>query len=231
MHTIQKSALAFPLLILLAFAGASSTNAGDGLFISGTVVGYRTACVNGAHVPQINFQLQARNDGSTPLILLKPSLDFEVRVFFDQSNSAFSGFRYNPSLPEPFAKAMEDDYDHMAVYMSNIDLPTPPARASFVLQPGRYYEFELPVWIKEGFDLPISPNPGGFGAKCEGSPGRPIPEHTSLRLQLRMSPKKHGQSENFFRTLRTKWQSTGTFLLDSNGDVVYRTESILLPNR
>lgn len=229
--------LLFLVTMVLPAAGSPSDN--KGLYVSGSVTGLSTRCINDEPVPQIQVYLQMRNDGDVPVILLIPPLDFDVTVFFEEitsntpnSRTGFKALRYNPYLDNPFGKVTSEDYDHMASYFRRIDSPTPSDSTTFVLEPGRTYEFHDTIWVKGGFHLPERPIPEGVryeGVKCLYNGVKPIPEHPSFRLEYRMSPKNHKQPEDLFRRLRERWSKSGNFLLDSNGDVHYRTAGIVLP--
>ncbi|HMO80460.1 MAG TPA: hypothetical protein PKD24_06690 [Pyrinomonadaceae bacterium] len=229
--------LLFLVTMVLPAAGLPSDN--QGLYISGSVTGLSTRCINDEPVPQIGVYLQIRNDGDVPVILLTPTFSFEVRVFFDEIGSTtadkrtgLEALRLNPYLKNPFGRSTTDDYDHMSPYFRRIDKPEPPSESTFILEPGRSYEFRDTIWVKGGFHLPERPIPDGEryeGIKCLYNWVKPIPEHPSFRLEYRMSPKKYRQPEDLFRRFRDRWRDTGNFLLDSSGDVFYRTEAIALP--
>ncbi len=233
------SSILILLLLLLATLVSGAATSNKDLFISGSVTGLSTRCIYNEPVPQISVYLQIRNDDNVPVILLTPTFSFEVRVFFDEIGSTtadkrtgLEALRLNPYLKSRFGRSTTNDYDHMSPYFRRISSPTPPSQGTFVLEPGRSYEFRDTIWVKGGFHLPERPIPDGErykGVKCINDWVKPIPEHPSFRLEYRMSPKTHKQPEDLFRRLRERWSKSGNFLLDSNGDVHYRTASIVLP--
>jgi hypothetical protein len=214
------------LILIAAFSVSAQKLANHGLVLTGSVVGLDTKCINGKPTPQIHLYMQFRNNGDIPLILNPPSWVFDKKIEFaggvgsdpTRRLASASTFRFNPYLDNPFGSPKRDDYDPSPHFFKLLDSSAP--NAKMIIEPGRYYEYQDVVWVKEGFKLDLE-----FGKSQKGceSTKVPVPEYPSFRLEYRLSDQRTG----LFKTLQERWKEFGYLVLDDSGDIAYKSESIL----
>jgi hypothetical protein len=228
-------------LLGLAFPASGRTEAGNNLHITGTVLSFTGRCIDNEIVPQIGLYLQARNDGTDPIILFSPTFEFEIRAFFDgmgsngsESNSGITALRYHPNLGNSIRIDPRFYDEYLRQYFAQNDSAVPDSRHTTIIEPGGYHEFTQTIWVKVSSEIiksersrAMPPQPDGL--QCNDFRVRPDPKHQSFRLEFRLSPKQYGQPDSYFRRLRDRWRDVGNLPLDGNGAVFFRTESIVLP--
>lgn len=215
--------------IWLVMAAASSA-AQDPLVLTDTVTGIHTFCYKDKPpMAAISLLLQFRNDGNEPLIVLTPNLLFDDYVNFgtattETTHGQIKSLTFNPYLSDdPFRTATtKEDIDHRWSLFRKLKESSPP-----VLEPGAYREFRYQLLLTSGFkfDQKIVIKPP---SECPGAPP-PIAEHQYFSLELRLPSKREPSGDvDIFKKLADRWKKDGRLVLDDSGDVVYRSQRIIL---
>jgi hypothetical protein len=200
------------------------------LVLTGSVSKIRTFCYKDrAPVAWLDLTFQFRNDGDEPLVVIQPNnLLFEKKAYFGTSahnapNLTAETLTYNLYKPEdPFSTVVSaDDYDpRPGLFRSITSRPS-------VIEPGAFHEFQSALLIRNGFKFDeelIKRRP----ASCEEA-DEPLPQHPILSVEYRLSAKRAPSgNDNFFRDLAAKWKSSGRLVLDPSGDLVYKSQLIIL---
>jgi hypothetical protein len=218
------------IIILFCLAAChSAANANGPLFLSGAVIDTKVICVHEKPAVEINLLMQWRNDGNEPLILLNPFYIFETRATFGSRENAsekhISGdvLSYNPYLKDPYGKTTEDDYDPVANYVRLMKGRFLIGR-EVTVEPGRYHESLEIVRIRNGFRFVDSA--GKTVTNCNSAKLKAVPDYEYFKLEFFLSLKKYKGGEDALASLRRNWRKKGNFLLNSSGDISYRSESI-----
>jgi hypothetical protein len=177
----------------------------------------------------VGLFIQFRNDGEVPLLLIRPTFLFTTKVNFisnepgnpvDKIVSA-DLLRYNPYLENPYGPASRDDYDPFPSFVKKLDVPEPP----FILASGGYLEFHDTLWVKNGFRFDTGSD--AMQKECEAKKAKPIPEYPSFNVEYHLSLKKYDRGTDLLKNLQNRWKRFGHLLLDSNGDVSFKSEPIV----
>lgn len=213
-------------LFCLAF-GHTIANANGPLFLSGAVIDTKVICVHEKPAVEINLLLQYRNDGNEPLFLIEPFYIFETRLLFgNQSTENITGnvLSYNPYLDDRFGKATERDYDPISGYVRNLKGQSTPDHYAITIESGRYHESREIVRVRNGFRFVDADGKNVTG--CDATRIIAKPEYSHFKLEYFLSLKKFKDGEDILTNLRRRWRDRGNFLLNSSGDISYRSESI-----
>ena len=219
--------VAFEVAFLATLSADAQKFSIKDLELTGTLVSISTRCIDGHPIPQVSYALQFRNAGNEPAILIRPSSLFRKRLEFasiENSNSVVSGdvLTYNPYLENPFGQAQSSDYDPFPYFMESLNKSDPPV----ILNAGNYYEFVDTVWVRNGFE--VQEENENKSKKCEERKVKVVPNYLYFNIEYSLSVKKYDSGNEFFKRLRTRWRSSGELLLDSNGDVSYKSTRIFI---
>lgn len=203
------------------------------LVLTGSVVKTGVRCINDKPVAEIITYFQFRNDGDETLLLIMPAAPLlETKLEFADSSrgsgkrSTFSvnSFVYNPYLENPFGKATVEDYDPVPRFLYALDSATIPSRNMIAVAPGAYHEFRNTLWPESGFR--IEAIKGASAQACEPSSYTAAPEHLSFRVVFRLAI--NSRADGLLARLRDRLRRFGTLVMTDRGDVVYRSEEIVL---
>ena len=158
--------------------------------------------------------------------MITPSYFFTTKVNFvadklgDPTERIVSAdvVKYNPYLENPYGPASKDDYDPFPSFISAAEPP-------FTIAPGGYWEFQHAVWVKSGFSIKMRSDI--TQKECEQSRAKPVPEFSSFYLEYHLSLKNYDRGTDLPKTLQNRWKQFGHLLLDSNGDVSFKSERIV----
>jgi hypothetical protein len=216
------------LAVVLSVPGQRT--AGKSLVLSASVVKIGSTCIDGTPVARIQLYIQFRNDRDSTVLILPPELFFERRVRFANDASgdtqggtvAVNSLLYDPYLDNPFGPRTRDDYDAVSGYVGKLKAGNTRFKQ---IEPGKYYEFQDVIWLKHGFRLEASSAKGQ--GRCKDDNLIPEPEYSSFELEYHFSAKKYEGETDLLKDLRDRWKPFGDLLLDTNGDISYKSEKIL----
>lgn len=221
--------------------GVANNFANSSIKLSGSVVDIGVGCAYEKPFAAVSLLMQFYNSGNEPVILLHPSFDFQTRVLFARSSSdkqndkSLTGdvLTYNPYLDDPHGVVTSYDYDHLLGLINSLKLQSKeenskPSNSWKVIEPGGYYEFRSGLMVRNGFKFVKSP--AAKDEKCEPKNYEAYPENDSLTVEYLFSLKKYKDGEDLFLALRDAWRPHGNLLLNTDGNILYRSESITIPN-
>lgn len=219
------------LLFLLVSVPPSHAQekASNNLVLTGSVANVQAYCYKGRRpMAWLDLVMQFRNDSDEPVIIIQPNLIFDRKAYLSSSpdnthSIAVETLVYNPYLADPFSTVIrQEDYDYRPALFGEL-----PKRRK-VIEPGGFYEFRTDLLVTSGFKFDARFEKAQ-PSECKDA-AAPIPEHQFLFVEYRLSGKK-APSENadFFRELADRWKTFGRLVLDSRGDIVYKSQMIILP--
>lgn len=193
------------------------------LVLTGTVVNSRTFCYKGQKpLAAIELLMQFRNDGSEPIIVVKPpSLLFDLNVTYSDGTSTKS-LTYNPyNLDNPFRTTItRDDFDYRPVLFEKI------GTSPNIIEPGRFLEFRDTVLVSSGFRFEAQIEKEHPSECSDAKP--PVPQHQSFSLEYRIPVTREPSANvDVFNKLQERFREKGKFILN-NGEVLYRSQVITI---
>ncbi len=225
-NQMKRFNLLLSLFLVLYFPVIAQKLENHGLVISGSVSGVETECLAGKPFMRVRLFMQFRNDGNVPLFLIMPSPAFNRRVHFTgdklgESHVSAKVLQYNPYFDNPFGPATKDDFDPFPGYLDRLITGERPME---IFQ-GRYGEFHDTLWLKSGFR--INMRSGITQKECEESTAKPVPDHPSFVMEYHLSMKKYDRGAGTLKTLSDRWKRFGNFVHVSNGDISYKSKTIV----
>ncbi len=233
----MKYAFAF---IIVALANVP-VHANSALKLSGSVVDIGVGCAYGKPYASVTLLMQFYNAGNEPVIVTRPYFDFQTRVLFVRNSSdrlndkSVTGdvLTYNPYLDDPHGVVTSDDYDHLPGLIRSLkraaeEKNSKPLTDWKVIEPGGYFEFRQGLIIRNGFKFVKSLD--AKGEKCDSKNFKAFPENDSFTVEYLFSLKKYKEADDLFPALRDAWRSHGNLILNADGNILYKSESITIPN-
>lgn len=233
----MKYFLAFTLLVFTQMP----TLANSPLKLSGSVVDISVGCAYEKPYAAVSLLMQFYNAGNEPVIVLQPYYHFQTRVLFsgDLSNVGYEklitgdALSFDHTLEDPYGVPTADDFDPLPYVIQSWreslkGKVSKPVNGWKVIAPGRYLEFRGSVLVRNGFRFEkIS---GENAAGCISENFQALPEHSSFKIEYFYSLKKYKDGEDLFLALRDAWRPHGNLLLNADGNIFYRSDSITIPN-
>lgn len=228
---ILPTLLAITALFISASHGQSSARK-HGLVMTGAVTGVTAVYNVGSEQPLFSYQvtliMQIRNDGDSPLIIFTPTrytyMDKRVMFFdnFPNADDSSASVYPTPWVNEVVKYFKDNDLpDPRPAFFRGIDSREP--WSSMILGPGKIYEFTETVTVDDGYSLRVRPKQ----TRRQAVNNAPTPEYPALKIQYRLSAKKHHPNDGLFTVLRERWKRFGTFVLDENGDFLLTSDVIV----
>ena len=233
------------ILAVVSFLGVDAfgqTIRSQGLVLTGSVVSVTPRINYEASKPlvsyELNLYLQLRNDASVPLIFFRPTGDVVGRrVLFQDSfgpatetgeislSSAPWIIPYttgSPYAPKDVARYLNQYYEILAKGMELPYIPLPRGTV-MILQPGEYYEYNEVVTVDDGFKIEIKTRQ----SLRDVARNTPIAEYPALRIEYKLSLKKHHPNDALLRMVQPKWKQIGHLVVDHHGDFSIQSDLIL----
>jgi len=229
------------LILLATFCSYGQPRKGDGLSLTGTIVGLSAIAEcggpDGRILVRVELSMQFRNDGDRPLIVFRPHnawpdiFDGELgttqvnflRSFPSASDKEFEVIqakdirKYDCRTPGP---TYYSNYDPITSFIKRIDLPAPSSDFYVVIEPRSYHEFREVVTLDTGYDADMKVGKSLKEARVRS-------EYSAFQVQYHLSVKENVKGENLLRTLQSRWKTLGNFVLDGSGDFTVASEPII----
>jgi hypothetical protein len=240
----MKRFLPSVLILLASVSFGLAQGQPNGLVFTGSVQKVGTRCINGERFAEVSVYLQFRNDSSSPVIVYRPTSLFNASVKYGSGDFArglvvVDSLSYRAWLDNPWGTPTEEDYDPHRRIQRALDTNTPSAAGLLTIEPGGYYEFYDTLWPKSGFKIDFTPSkmPAGLDPNlqklwidqpCGAGHVKITPEYSSLRIKYDLNLRKYPGATDFLEKLQQRWKPIGNFLLDSNNDISFETQELLL---
>ena len=233
------------LVCCLAIHANGQSIRSQGLVVTGSLLSVTPRINSEANKPLILYDvrlyLQLRNDRNVPLIVFRPSDRIISRriLFQDNLNSdtengdislssapwviPYTSDQLNRGLdPKEVSKFQAQYLEVLAMGMEHPYTP-PVGGALMKLEPGEYFEFTEVITVEDGFKLEIKPRQ----SLRDVARNTPIAESPALRIEYKLSLKKHHPNDDLLKMVQERWKRFGHLIVDRNGDFSIQSDLIL----
>ncbi len=254
MKTIRLKLIA-ALILTIGWQAETRANIDDGLVMTGTVTSISERCIEGTPTAAIGVYFQIRNDSDEAILFLTPYFLFEARLFdltgdfssarFTQKGSARTFFELKDVNGKSIFDSDNEEQemrkrwanDSITVLQKTIE---PNGKNIHVIGAGRYYEFRDEIFVvfdeiaADKNSIEEQEKPKG---ECDGTTSPQAKElsikdlglgNVTFKVEYRLSLKKYKDADDVLEKLRDRLKPFGRLPLNSAGEIVYRTEDIIL---